>query len=168
MRCSKGKHVDDICEVSSNGLNEDLSALHDMNIDELRSLSRGRVGSEPPNNRSAHFLRRLLAWQLQVRASGGLNNVTLRKLRDIPFALKRNGSYLPKTRRDLSAGVILTREWEGVVHAVTVVAEGFEYSGKRYGSLSDVARAITVTRRSGPRFFRADRKKVFPQNVVAR
>jgi len=47
----------------------------------------------------------------------------------------------------------LIREWQGVEHVVTVVADGFEYEGRRYRSLSSVARAITGTQWNGPLFF---------------
>ena len=45
------------------------------------------------------------------------------------------------------------REWQGVRHGVEVTRDGFLHAGKRYRSLSQVARAITGTRWSGPRFF---------------
>jgi hypothetical protein len=48
---------------------------------------------------------------------------------------------------------MLTREWKGVVHKVLVQHQGFRYAEKGYGSLSDIARAITGTQWSGPRFF---------------
>ena len=64
-----------------------------------------------------------------------------------------------KSARDLSPGVVLTREWKGVIHKVTVMAGGFQHLGKRYGSLSDIARTITGTRWSGPRFFGLEQKE---------
>ena len=45
------------------------------------------------------------------------------------------------------------REWEGVQHRVMALDEGFAWNGTTYRSLSQVARAITGTRWSGPRFF---------------
>ncbi len=47
----------------------------------------------------------------------------------------------------------LIREWNGSSHVVEAVDGGFLWNGKRYGSLSAVARAITGARWSGPRFF---------------
>jgi hypothetical protein len=40
-----------------------------------------------------------------------------------------------------------------VTHEVTVIDGGYEHQGKRYRSLSAVARAITGTQWSGPLFF---------------
>jgi hypothetical protein len=48
---------------------------------------------------------------------------------------------------------VLIREWHGVSHRVTVLAEGVLLRGKHYRSLSEAARKITGTRWSGPRFF---------------
>ena len=89
---------------------------------------------------------------------GGLDAVTERKLRDVATALERDGSYERKVRRELSSGVVLTREWKGVIHKVTVTADGFLHLGQRYKSLSDIARTITGTRWSGPRFFGLEQK----------
>jgi hypothetical protein len=51
------------------------------------------------------------------------------------------------------AGTVLVREWHGVGHQVRVLEEGVLYRGERYRSLSEIARLITGTRWSGPRFF---------------
>jgi hypothetical protein len=45
------------------------------------------------------------------------------------------------------------REWQGVEHVVTVTADGFEWQGRPYKSLSAIARAITGTRWNGWVFF---------------
>jgi site-specific DNA recombinase len=47
------------------------------------------------------------------------------------------------------AGTRLIREWQGVEHVVTVTADGFEWQGRPYKSLSAIARAITGTRWNG-------------------
>ena len=50
-------------------------------------------------------------------------------------------------------GTLLVREWEGVLHHVMAIDQGFAWNGTSYRSLSEVARAITGTRWNGPRFF---------------
>ena len=52
------------------------------------------------------------------------------------------------------AGTRLIREWQGVEHAATVLDDGYEYQGRRYKSLSAIARAIRVRAGTG-RLFRA-------------
>ena len=50
-------------------------------------------------------------------------------------------------------GTMLGREWNGRMHRVAVLSDGFAWNGKTYPSLSKVAFAITGTRWSGPKFF---------------
>jgi len=59
--------------------------------------------------------------------------------------------YIPERRA--SAGTVLIRQWRGVSHRVTVLDTAVVYRGRRYKSLSEVARAITGSRWSGPLFF---------------
>jgi hypothetical protein len=61
---------------------------------------------------------------------------------------------LPRT--ELRPGTLLTREWDGHLQRVMVLADGFAWNGKTYRSLSKVAFAMTGTRWSGPRFFGLD------------
>jgi len=45
------------------------------------------------------------------------------------------------------------REWDGAEHVITVLKDGFDWQGRRYKSLSSIARDITGTRWNGYRFF---------------
>jgi hypothetical protein len=45
------------------------------------------------------------------------------------------------------------REWNGVTHIVDVEPDGIRYQNRLYRSLTAVAREITGTHWSGPRFF---------------
>jgi hypothetical protein len=47
----------------------------------------------------------------------------------------------------------LVREWGGVTDQVKVLEDGLLFRGKRYKSLSEIARVITRSRWSGPLFF---------------
>lgn len=60
---------------------------------------------------------------------------------------------VPAVNGGLRPGTVLIREWRGVTHRVLVRHKGFEHDDKTYGSLSEVARAISGTHWSGPRFF---------------
>jgi hypothetical protein len=46
-------------------------------------------------------------------------------------------------------GTRLLREWDGVEHTVTVMVDGFDWQGRKFKSLSAVARTITGTRWNG-------------------
>jgi hypothetical protein len=139
-------------------LDNKILALVEAPVSELRKVWKIQFSSEAPQVRSRAVLGQLLAWQIQSGALGGLDSSTERALTKIGEALRRDGSYDPKIRRGFSPGVVLSREWKGVVHRVTVAADGFDYLGKRHRSLSDIARTITGTRWSGPRFFGLEQK----------
>ena len=53
----------------------------------------------------------------------------------------------------MQSGGRLLRQWNGTTHIVDVVPNGFVWNGGNHRSLSAIARAITGTRWSGPRFF---------------
>ena len=55
--------------------------------------------------------------------------------------------------RRLKVGTVLVREYQGERHTVTVVGDGYVWRDATYASLSTIARAITGTAWSGPRFF---------------
>jgi hypothetical protein len=60
---------------------------------------------------------------------------------------------LPRTPEELKTGASLVRRWRGHTHTVLIGADGFEYDGQRYRSLTMIAEKITGAHWSGPRFF---------------
>ena len=67
-----------------------------------------------------------------------------------------DGAYKRKVSMpgaSLKTGTRLLREWHCVTHEVILTEDGVQFQGKRYRSLSEVARIITGTRWSGPLFF---------------
>lgn len=99
------------------------------------------------------FVVVLLAYRLQERAHGGLNAATRKRLRALAAKIEAepDGDFLGTP--GIKPGARLVREWRGVTHKVTVVEDGFVHDGRRYKSLSEIARLITGTRWSGPLFF---------------
>jgi hypothetical protein len=142
-----------------NSLDIELLALRDLSVDELRNAWKASFADVAPSIRSRAILCQLFAWRMQTDAIGGLDSATAGSLTKIGETLQRDGSYEPKIRCGFSTGMVLSREWKGIVHKVTVVPKGFQYLGKRYRSLSNIARTITGTRWSGPRFFGLEQKK---------
>lgn len=100
-----------------------------------------------PRRTSTPFLRRVIAFELQARARGGLSSVITRKLHAIARTKGRASSP------SLAAGGTLVREWNSIRHVVEVKDDGFYWRGSRYRSLSAIAKAITGAHWSGPRFF---------------
>ena len=79
-----------------------------------------------------------------------------RRLLDGPGSPEDAGKRAVDPKRltaDVRPGTMLAREWNGRMHRVAVLADGFAWNGKTYSSLSTVASAITGTRWNGPRFF---------------
>jgi hypothetical protein len=95
----------------------------------------------------------ILAYRLQEKAYGGLKSSTHKRLQKLAVELKQNCQAPPPVAPQLKAGTKLLRQFQGEMHEVLVGDEGFEYRGKRYQSLSEIARQITGTRWSGPVFF---------------
>jgi hypothetical protein len=94
-------------------------------------------GRPPPKGMSRRLLERACAYAIQAEAFGGLSRKSERRL-----ARDAAPSRRPK-RASMSVGSRLVREWNGKVHSVEVVVDGFVWNGKRFGSLSAVAFAIT-------------------------
>ena len=91
---------------------------------------------------------------------GDLDKATLRMLRQAkgdgddsirhPFASREAAT---KDGVNLKAGALLVREWNGALQRVMVLEKGFAWNGKTYGSLSQIAKAMTGTSWNGHRFF---------------
>jgi hypothetical protein len=128
-----------------------VAALPKKPTSELKQMWRDLFDREPPGFSRSYLISRL-AYRIQELAYGGLKPGTRAKLNALADALDPKAA--PK--RVINGPVVgtqLIREWRGVEHKVTVLADGFEWEGRRYKSLSAVARAITGTRWNGLTFF---------------
>lgn len=135
-----------------------VAALPGMTIAELKKLWTDLHKTEPPAfNRI--FLEKRLAYRLQEVAHGGLKKESDKRLERMVISgveelqeRKRpaNETFLPGTK--------LVREWKGEEHCCTVLNDGFEYQGRKFGSLSAVANFITGTKWNGFTFWGVRRK----------
>lgn len=130
-----------------------LAAIKTMDIVALKGLWRDLFGAEPPPyNRK--FLESRLAYRVQELAYGGLKPETLKRLAALAEDLEPGlGGRGTRSDNRPIAGTRLMREWQGVEHCATVLADSYEYDGRPYKSLSAIARAITGTRWNGLIFF---------------
>jgi hypothetical protein len=138
--------------VPDPALEAEITGLGDLGLPELRALWAKRFGPIP-KHQSPDLMRRRIAYELQVRAYGGLKPETRQRLKVLYEAFKANPDYTPRPNYGLKPGTLLTREWKAVTHKVGVLDDGFEYQGKQYTSLSEIAGMITGTKWSGPAFF---------------
>jgi len=102
-------------------------------------------GSPVPRGAQVALLRGALAWHTQMGPAAQTEVAQLFRRRP------RQASSAPTAL--LAPGTRLLREWQGQTHHVTVLADGFEYAGLNYKSLTAIARQITGTAWSGPLFF---------------
>ena len=103
-------------------------------------------GRKPPAGLGRDLLGRMIAMRIQEQTFGGLDRDSLTFL----GGLTRRGAL---KHRHLKPGTVLVREYQGKRHTVTAGRDGFEWQGVTYASLSAIARTITGTAWSGPRFF---------------
>jgi hypothetical protein len=142
----------------------EIAALRQLSIDQLRARY-VQVFGEETRTRNREFIFKRIAYRLQERKYGGLTERARARAaalaEDAP--LRRRGTCTAvaealataKVRdpRLPSAGTVLRRTFGGAEHTVTVLADGFEYRGESFKSLSVIARKITGTRWNGFAFF---------------
>ena len=124
-----------------------IADLAELDRESLIARWRAAYGA-PPRKLSRALMEKALAYEIQCRAFGGLSGAAKRALR--AAAASTDGSTGPRL---LNPGARLIREWNGIVHEVDVSGDGYVWQGQRYRSLTAIARAITGTKWSGPRFF---------------
>jgi hypothetical protein len=145
------------------GLQTEIAGLWRMRTDDLRRRYREVFGEESTTAHKQHLVKRI-AWRLQALAEGDLSersrrraleigdDADLRKTVPSQFAQQQTPRAWLDTRLPVP-GTLLTRVYQDRTVEVKVLANGFQYKGERYHSLSAVARAATGTRWNGLVFF---------------
>jgi hypothetical protein len=137
--------------MTGEDVTRELARLPGLSSPELRKAWT-RLTGRPCPAVSPKMLRLALAWELQAQAQGGLFRRTRQVLAQIANARTRTA--------EVRAGMRLVREWNGAVHVVTICEDKvISWNGRSWRSLSEVARAITGTRWSGPAFFGLRQKR---------
>ena len=132
-------------------LTQEVTRLLTLEAAALRERWAALFDANPSRSLGRVLLIRALAYRLQERSFAGLKPSTQRVLDRVAGGSKVAHKGFPKRRA--SVGTVLIREWRGVSHRVTVLENEVVYRDRRYKSLSEVARAITGSRWSGPLFF---------------
>ena len=147
---------------------ETVNDLNTMTAAELRELwATLRPRAKPP--RGKRLLAREIAWHVQASARGDLDSATRRLVSAASRGIELDGKPAKKrprraTRIGFEPGTTFVREWGGSTHEVKVGEDGktFEYRGSKYRSLTTIAKQITGTHWSGPRFFGLTSKRSSP------
>lgn len=147
-----------------------LAALETMSVGPLAEKYRELYG-EPTRSRNKDYLKKRLAWRIQELAEGGLSESAVAKIRELGDKLPERWRMRTKQAESPDAplvapqpteprdprippiGTVVSRVFDGTRHEATVCAEGFEYAGERYKTLSAIALRITGTRWNGFLFF---------------
>ena len=95
----------------------------------------------------------ILAYRIQEKADGGLKESTLKRLHELAKDHSNGKKSAVQAMIRPKIGTRYVREYRGKLHEVTVLETGYEYQGRVYRSLTEIAKAITGTKWSGPVFF---------------
>ena len=133
-------------------LSAEIASLSKASFKDLRERWKTLYGKEPSGHIGRSFLIRAIAYRLQEKAFGGLKP-SAQQILDRVFDGRGEAAQQRSPRPRAGAGTVLIREWRGVRHRVVVLDNDVVYRDRRYKSLSEVARAITGARWSGPLFF---------------
>ena len=134
-----------------------VANLGGLDLNGLRRQWRAHLGGEPPAHLPHWLLMRVLAYRLQADAFGDHD----KSIRGILRPGKEDSVGAPFDRREpqtcegvgLKAGALLVREWKGQLERVMILEQGFAWNGQTFGSLSQIAKAMTGTSWNGHRFF---------------
>jgi hypothetical protein len=132
-------------------LDQQLAVLEDLDTAVLRQRWSEFYPGQAPSLMSRELLRLAIGYKLQELVFGGLGRRT-----QLGLAAFKHGSKTGRTSITPApkAGTKFIREWQGTVHEVLTLEDGrFAYRGKTYKSLTLIAKLITGTHQSGPRFF---------------
>jgi hypothetical protein len=156
----------------SESILSEIRRLGTMSVGELHDRY-VEVFDEAPRSRNRDYLRKRIAWRIQAIAAGGIPDRVKERARELardadlrivpprtalgvavpPVSSQAMEAQGARDPRLPSPGAVLERKFKGATYTVMVLADGFEYGGRVWKSLSAVAREITGTRWNGLAFF---------------
>ncbi len=139
--------------IDDAALETEIGRLPALSLLELRNRWKTLFGHPAPKSLRRNFLARAVAYQMQLEAYGGLSVATKRRLREIVSTVRNGDANGALGSNRIKPGIQMIRQWHDTTHTVTALAEGFEWNGRNYKSLSAVANAITGTNWNGYAFF---------------
>jgi hypothetical protein len=143
-----------------------IESLRKLKTKELKQRYLDLFGEESPSSNRAHLFRRV-AWRLQANVAGDLSEQARQRASELAqdadlrlraprhFWREMDAPREPESRdpRLPPAGSVVERTYRGQPIRAIVTANGFEYHGKNYASLSAIAHRVTGTRWNGFQFF---------------
>ena len=155
---------------------KEVAAMRRMTMRELRDKYAEAFGDTTNANNRAWLVRRI-GWRLQAKAEGDLSERARRRAAELAdeadlrlnppgvkdAAADRTIAEVLPLRTDNRLpppGSVITRSYKGDNLQVKVLADGFEFEGERFTSLSAVAKRITGSHCNGFHFFKLGREAV--------
>lgn len=156
-------------------LKAEIALLETMKVNQLTQKFEAIFG-EPTRSRHKRYLIRRIAWRLQANAEGGLSQRARQRATELAndadirvtapqcnsmddrHAIGMSDSNVNRDSRLPCPGSWIERDYKGKMIRVLVDEEGFEYDGRRFRSLSAIAKLITGSHVNGFMFFRLGRK----------
>jgi hypothetical protein len=151
---------------------QELAVLPGLSVGQLQARF-AEVFGETTTARNKGWLVKRIAWRLQANAEGGITERIRQRVEELAddadlrilaprvraeSALREASSEIPtQTQRDQRlpmVGAVLLRPYKGRTLQVRILADGFEFDGRIYGSLSAVAKAATGSHCNGYQFFK--------------
>lgn len=154
----------------------EIAALQDKTVSQLVQRYE-EVFKEECRSRNKQYLIRRIAWRLQANEEGGLSRAALKKAAELsedaetrvtaPRKHSNDGvklvvpeptAFVDWDPRLPPPGNIVERQYKGKMIRVIVLKEGFEYEGRRYKSLTAIAKEVSGSHCNGFLFFRLGRR----------
>jgi hypothetical protein len=156
---------------------KEIAALQRLTVKELRVRYAEAFG-EDTNANNRDWLIKRIAWRVQALAEGDLSERARRRAEELAndadlrlspprvkvMPTEATGGTVTGVLADRAddrlppPGTVITRAYKGQTLQVRVLADGFEYAGQVYKSLSAVAKAVTGSHCNGFAFFRLDKE----------
>jgi hypothetical protein len=118
-----------------------------MSRQELIQAYKEIINTPPPVKARKEFLLGNICWHVQAQSITKNAKQLRQKI------ITNVSKHKTHTKISYKPGTRLIREWHGKSHEVTIEPTHFVWQQRQYKSLSEIAREITGTRWSGPRFF---------------
>ena len=135
--------------------------LDTMTTDELATRYE-KLWGKPPRIRHRRYLAKRVAWKVDPANARGLSVAAQAVLERLitelgvdftKLAPAETGFRRTRMAKGLAPGTSLTRHYKGHDLIVRVLENGFEHDGVRHRTLSALAKTLTNSHLSGPRFF---------------
>jgi len=139
--------------IEDRKLQTEIARLRDLDLRDLRAVWQKHYDTTAPKTLRRKILILSIAWRIQADAAGGLKPATRKYLRQVAESIRSGTVVRPPAAGRIKPGTKLIRAWRDKTHIVTALADGFEWQGSRYRSLSEIARTMTGTRWNGLVFF---------------